>query len=987
MSQDRTSPMHGDSTEPPPAPAPAATRAPKLRPLPPRPGSRLPPSLGGRDHSQSTAGPSLQIITYAYPIVGIVLISGLGLVGWLVGSAPAAQRDTTNTDNAFLSQLQNLRPVAPVERYQPVHHDNHTASETRDPKPSPDAASPDLTRAPADIPDGNDPATNPMQLLKLLQEVKRPSTPRKDLAQLRKLLAALKKKKGAVKGDSAAQLRDLLKSLKGSAAPVGAADVAELQALLSRLEKSSDATRLRDVQELRDLLNRLAGRNAPIDPDDPQAVKDLLTEIVPDASAIKPEDLERLQQLLKQASSKDGSLDLADVQKLHDVLAQAAAGNSAAELQNAGPLSAILQDATGKPPARSLDYLSRLQEAAGDGTAPPPALGLSQLSDLRNDLANSTGDRPALQTGDLDNFAKLVKARTGPDGKVGMEDAHEALEVLKDLTGKKASPYVDFLTTVSGADEDPASPQPAPGLDDVKQVDSLLTSLAGDGTGQKLQSLDPTSLRQLGEIVQDLTRKSGEADPKGAAKLAALIERATGSPAKVAPPDLTRLRDLLVRKLSAKQSTKQQTTKAPTIPELWAGRPKFPKNLFSPASRAETVSIDLASKDLGHLISNEDWPDGTVFIVSGFGVRLSSPLTVQGKSLRLHFRQTRGDPLVIVPRAGISRSPATGAPTFDDAFISVRNGSLEIVDGMIGVSAYEQLGINSLPRWMIQVVNGNLSLQHCRLLGPAAGTTRNKGLVQWLQTPAGRSADRADKTYAEQACLVDTFLAGNGTLIDGDVRQRALFVHNCVAAGSQVLSLNLAGADATIAGAVDLEHSTLAAYGAVFHVQANPAATQSERPLQVFSNHCLFASPFKSGGKSRPCTLLKYAAPALAQKQITWREYANGYSADVRHYLQGHAEKVPTEQTIAAWVGAWGADRIQRPLTGPNAVRFARELPRRARLSAAHFELDANCAAAGWGDEGSTLGADIEQIDYASGLTSQPSIPQREQPLTSAPQF
>src|SRR5262249_34111713 len=152
--------------------------------------------------------------------------------------------------------------------------------------------------------------------------------------------------------------------------------------------------------------------------------------------------------------------------------------------------------------------------------------------------------------------------------------------------------------------------------------------------------------------------------------------------------------------------------------------------------------------------------------------RPTSPIVIQDAWVRLQFEQIDGPPLVLTPRLS-----ETGSRR--DCLISIVNGGVEIVGGVFTLPASEK---QPVPKWFIQVVDGDLAMQRCRIQGPMGGSTRNKGLIQWVQS-SGRAPTRLfEGAYTGYAAFEACYLAGSGTLVEADIRRRALFFHNCVLA-------------------------------------------------------------------------------------------------------------------------------------------------------------------------------------------------------------
>src|SRR5205807_8949884 len=139
-----------------------------------------------------------------------------------------------------------------------------------------------------------------------------------------------------------------------------------------------------------------------------------------------------------------------------------------------------------------------------------------------------------------------------------------------------------------------------------------------------------------------------------------------------------------------------------------------------------------------------------------------SPIVIENAWVPLRFEQAEGAPLVLVPNSGESKY---------DGFISVVNGGIEIVGAALTTPASER---QAVPKWFIQVIDGDLAMWHCRVQGALNGPPRNKGLIQILSR-SGRPPQRLFQGTCDGYAWLDScYLAGSGTMIEADTRRRAL---------------------------------------------------------------------------------------------------------------------------------------------------------------------------------------------------------------------
>jgi serine/threonine protein kinase len=389
-------------------------------------------------------------------------------------------------------------------------------------------------------------------------------------------------------------------------------------------------------------------------------------------------------------------------------------------------------------------------------------------------------------------------------------------------------------------------------------------------------------------------------------------------------------------------------------------RPDIPRGLFDFPVR-DTLRIDLAKEDLGKVLERQKLQNGTHVIAAGSGPRQSSPIVIENAWVRLSFEQTSGPPLVLSPRAAESKH---------EAFITVVGGGLEIVNAALAAPTSER---QPLPKWFIQVIDGDLAMWRCRIQGPMTGTTRNKGLIQW-QRESGRPPARSfEGKYQGYLALVDCFLIGSGTTLEADLRHRALFLRNAIAVSrDDVLSLGMRGADSQIAGVVDIQYSTLSAVDRFIHVAGAELGAPTDSPLTFYSDRCVFAPPLRSGQQRIAPTLLSYSGQALEQKQVAWWENRCGYAADITSFLRADSEPAGgTPQNFEqAWVAHWGAEQVVEPLLGVKGVILKADLPTkpedRSKLEPTDFELHASSRAFTWDGGNQPIGA------YASNMKLPP---------------
>jgi eukaryotic-like serine/threonine-protein kinase len=395
---------------------------------------------------------------------------------------------------------------------------------------------------------------------------------------------------------------------------------------------------------------------------------------------------------------------------------------------------------------------------------------------------------------------------------------------------------------------------------------------------------------------------------------------------------------------------------------LAASRRRWPDGLFSDGAIEETVQVDLNREDLGKVLSERKLRNGTLIIASGYGSRQTNPISIRDAWVRLHFQQTEGAPLVLAPRfVDVSRS-TDSSPRFD-AMISVVNGGLEISGGSFTVP--NSAGAHP-PRWFIQVTDGDLALRDCRIVGPLVGTTRNKGLIQWQRDRDEPTPNRPiSGDYRGYAAFQNCFFLSSGTLFEASLRQRALFLRNCVCVSrDDLFQLDVRGPDATIGGVADFQNCTFSAGDAYLRIASSALSGPASAPLDLFSDRCVFGPSLRTGSQKPTPSLLVCAPALIEQRQLRWRENRCGYAPDLVQFVRGDSEPASTSQSFEQqWASLWGADGVVAPLYGPGQVYLKNELPTRSedrgRIDAESFRLHPSSKASSWDAGSRAIGADV----------------------------
>jgi serine/threonine protein kinase len=371
-------------------------------------------------------------------------------------------------------------------------------------------------------------------------------------------------------------------------------------------------------------------------------------------------------------------------------------------------------------------------------------------------------------------------------------------------------------------------------------------------------------------------------------------------------------------------------------------RPLIPPAMFA-LPPGDVLQVDVTKQDLGKVLEGKKLKTGMTIKVSGSGTRQSSPIVIDNVWVRMQFDQTDGAPLVITPRSAESKL---------DGFITIRNGGVEIERGVFSVPVTER---TALPKWLVHVVDGDLGLFQCRLQGPLNGAGRNKGLIRW-ESQTGRAPARPfEGRYDGYTVIQSSFLIGSGTLIDADIRRRAMIFHNSVVASRDDLcSLNIEGPDSEIDAAVDFRYSTLSAADRFWLVRGGELSVPASTPLAMYADHCVFGPPLRAGAQKANPAFLTYTGSVFERKQLAWWEYRCGYSPEITSFVRADSDEARTkaQDFDDKWLTFWGADHVLEPLRGINGVVLKKDLPikpdERNKLEAEDFQLLPACRAAIW---------------------------------------
>jgi hypothetical protein len=376
--------------------------------------------------------------------------------------------------------------------------------------------------------------------------------------------------------------------------------------------------------------------------------------------------------------------------------------------------------------------------------------------------------------------------------------------------------------------------------------------------------------------------------------------------------------------------------------QVASGRPAIPPGMFNMPIK-DVITVDVTKQDLGKVLEGKKLQSGMTIKVIGSGTRQSSPIVVENVWIRIMFEQTEGAPLVIQPKAVESKS---------DGFLTVRNGGVEIDRGVLTLPVSER---GAAPKWLIHVVDGDLGLFRCRLQGSLNGSARTKALIRW-ESKTGRAPIRPfEAEYDGYQVIQSSYLAGSGTLIDADIRGRAMIFHNSVLVSRDDLFVfNIEGPDTEIDAAVDVRYCTLSAADRFWQVRGADLSVPASTPLSIYTDRTVFAPPLRAGTQKTKPSFLTYSGSVFDRSQLSWWEDHCGYAAEITNFVRADADadREAIQSFEEKWLKVWGESRVLEALRGTNGVVLKKDLPikpeDRNKLEPDDFELLPACRAATW---------------------------------------
>ncbi len=400
-------------------------------------------------------------------------------------------------------------------------------------------------------------------------------------------------------------------------------------------------------------------------------------------------------------------------------------------------------------------------------------------------------------------------------------------------------------------------------------------------------------------------------------------------------------------------------------------RPKPPDSVIGNSPSDNVIRVDVAKVDLGKFLSKRKWSSGTTVIVtaSDFKSKRSSLIEVRNKSLQLWFKRSGTMPVTVEPRVFKQRLNDQDGY---NAFITVENGSLEIVNGNFSIPSTSHA---ALPRWFLSIRDGSFSFRNCYLQGPMIDNTSFRGWIEWTSSRQLMSK-RTATGPPNFGVLVNSYLVSAGKVMKADFRRRQFFIKNCLLVSlDELFELSLIGFDSTISASFDISRSTLSATNSVFRIRSSKLSGPATVPLTFYVDETVFGPPIKLSRIARPQTTLLTCADSVRQnRQIDWWGTSNGYAFDIKYFQSppSSSSDRPRQNFESSWCKNWEPTRIFRPLSGPDGIRLKKNQLQRSKVAASDFELDSSSRAATWAEGETAIGANVNRWKRLDSRTNHP---------------
>jgi len=385
-------------------------------------------------------------------------------------------------------------------------------------------------------------------------------------------------------------------------------------------------------------------------------------------------------------------------------------------------------------------------------------------------------------------------------------------------------------------------------------------------------------------------------------------------------------------------------------------RPKLPVVVLKPADGPQVKKVDAMKEDLGLILNKNDWQSGTVFEVSGTGLRMMTPAKISGRSLRISAVRGDGPPLKLQPKVPDQKAKpdSLGLFNLDSAQLDLQGVTLEAIQTVKGAA----------PPWMINAKNSNVILRGCQLNGPLQqDLEQHQGLIQWTTSGTGQSTAGTEVPFLS---INDCLLLSTGDGIRAECVQGQIFLRNSIIAvrgnGINLLPIR---ADNKLLAVLDLEHVTFSTSKAAIRLDSMAGPEPASAPVRVYAEYCAVVPPLEfKAGDATDAAAVEFAGPVLEQRQVEWWGTSNGIAKEIKTFVR-QSNAVPIN-SVVNWQKTWGEANDIRLLTGSKGVQLNNLLPNKwINLKPVSFALDSNCIGATWAQGGFPVGADTRVVDDA----------------------
>lgn len=398
-----------------------------------------------------------------------------------------------------------------------------------------------------------------------------------------------------------------------------------------------------------------------------------------------------------------------------------------------------------------------------------------------------------------------------------------------------------------------------------------------------------------------------------------------------------------------------------------ADRAQYPVVGWERQAVNKTIEVNANTQDLGRVLASETLPSGTTLVVvSGTGAAETTPVVVKGKSLRIEFKTTGEAPLVMGPRKSTTMKD-------DEAMFIVEGGSLELIDGTF---RFPNTASEPVPQYFLAVYDGDFTLKGCQVTGQTLDvSSKFVGLIRWKRTQA-ETKDLTQPAERNSGLIVNSALLTTRRLLDADMRQRTLLLRNSLFASiGDLFDLNVNGFEPRIGATLDARWCTFGAGGKfLFQVRGTKDAEKTTRPFSAFFENSIFLPLTELSGSTSTPTLLALGDRVLSNQQLAWWDHSNGYASTLTQLVRtGDAASKSNQSFPADWNPLWGAGHVERTLSANGAVRLTAKFPHRSKITPKDFVLAADCQAKTWGDNQTSLGAELDLSVAASVIRRPPA--------------